>query len=392
MSTALAWTRERQRRRAGAPFFAAHEMAEVRTFYAPADDAPPTPLHRLTALARALGLGEVLIKDETARFGLPAFKILGARYAIARLLAEPGERITDVACATAGNHGRAVAHAARARGLRAHVYVPAGTDARTMEALRGEGADVVVTGEGYDDTVRRMAREAEARGWTIVSDTSWEGYEHIPRWIMAGYTRLMDEAQAQWDDAPPDVVIVQAGVGSLAGAVAAWLGGAPGSRGGPGLQTRPGPISGGGPGLQTRPRLVIAEPIGSACVQASLAAGRRVSLTACAPTAMAGLRCAEVSPLAWRALDGRVDAAIGVSEELWKDAAARLAAPLPGDPAIFAGPSGACGVAAAIALMQDPALAPARDALALTASSRVMAIVTECSQATMAEVQLPIAD
>jgi diaminopropionate ammonia-lyase len=242
------------------------------------------------------------------------------------------------------------------------VYVPAGSPASVVDALRGEGADVVVTDVGYDDTVRLMARDAASRGWTIVSDTSWEGYEEIPRWIMAGYTRLMDEAAAQWGDSPPDVVIVQAGVGSLAGAVAAMM---------PGVGFRRA-------NSETDSRyLVIAEPEGSACVQASVRAGRRVSLDSCAPTAMLGLKCAEVSPLAWRALEGRVDAAIGVSEAQVRDAMTRLASPLGGDPAIHAGPSGACGVAALFALMRDPALASTRASLGLGSSSRVLAIVTE---------------
>ena len=340
-------------------FFSAAELADVRQFYRVHTDAPATPLRRLPALANALGVRELLIKDESRRFGLPAFKIVGARYAIAKLLESSRERVTDLACATAGNHGRAVAHLARSHGLGAHVYVPAGTSSERVSALQAEGADIVVSDVDYDATVARMARDAEARGWTIVSDTAWDGYEQIPRWIMAGYTRILDEAADEWGLTPPDVVIVQTGVGSLTGAVAGWL------------ETL---------APETRPRLVSAEPEGSACLLASLAAGRRVTLPACAPTAMVGLRCADVSTLAWEALKDRGDAAIAVPEDVNQEAQERLATPAGGDPSIQSGASGSCGVAALFMMMRDSDLAPIRNALRLP-ESRVLCIVTESSSA-----------
>ncbi len=337
------------------PFFSAAELDDVRRFYREQADAAATPLRRLPGLAKALGLGELLIKDESQRFGLPAFKIVGARYAIQKVLDSSGPELTDVACATAGNHGRAVAHVARGLGLSAHVYVPAGTTSARVDALQAEGAEVVVTDVGYDQTVTRMAADAGARGWTIVSDTAWDGYEQVPRWIMAGYTRILDEAAGAWGDAPPDVVIVQTGVGSLTGAVAGWLD----ARFGTG-----------------RPRLVSAEPEGSACLLASLHAGQRVTLPFSAPTAMVGLRCAAVSPLAWEALRDRVDAAIAVPEHVNEEALDRLATPNGGDPVIRSGASGSCGVAALLMMMRNAELALVRDRLRLT-GSRVLCIVTE---------------
>ena len=335
-------------------FFSDVELADVRQFYESTPDVVATPLRHFRGLAAELGLRDLLIKDESARFGLPAFKIAGARYAVARLVEERGQAARDLACATAGNHGRAVAHAGRLHGLRVHVYVPAGTAAARINALRAEGADVVVTSVGYDETVRLMARDAADHDWTIVSDTAWSGYEDIPRRIMAGYTWLMDEAAAQWRDTPPDVVIVQAGVGSLAGAVAGWL------------QHLPGP------------RLVIAEPVGSACVQASLHAGRRVTLDTCSPTAMVGLRCAEVSTIAWPVLASGVNAAVAVDESAANRAIARLASPAPGDDAAIAtAASGAAGLAALLELVRDPALASVRASLQIGSATRVMIVVTE---------------
>jgi diaminopropionate ammonia-lyase len=336
-----------------APFFTHDELAEVRSFY-DSVIAEPTPLHHLRALARELALADVLVKDESHRFGLPAFKIVGARFAVARLVERDGTAVGDLACATAGNHGRAVAHAGRLSGRRVHVYVPVGTADARIAALRDEGADVVTTTVGYDAAVRMMARDAAASGWTIVSDTAWEGYEEIPRWIMAGYTHLMEEAAAQWGETPPDIVIVQAGVGSLAGAVAGWL------------QHFPGP------------RLVVAEPVGSASVLASLEADQRVTLDACEPTVMVGLRSAEVSTIAWPVLRSVVDVAVAVPDSLGDEAIARLAHPAPGDDAaIRTAASGAAGLAALLALVREPAAAEICDALNIGPATRVMVIVTE---------------
>jgi diaminopropionate ammonia-lyase len=335
-------------------FFTHDDLSAVRRFYSSQADAPATPLHRLAGLAAQLGLNEILLKDESHRFGLPAFKILGTRYAVARL--RDRGPLGDLACATAGNHGRAVARAARLAGLTAHVYVPRGTAPARIAAIQDEGAHVVQPDADYDDCVRLMARDAGARGWTIVSDTAWPGYEQVPKWIMGGYTWLLEEAARDWGAAPPDVVIVQAGVGSLAGAVAGWLEATLGA---------------------ARPRLVVVEPHGSACVAASLRAGRRVSLERTEPTSMAGLRCAEVSPLAWPMLARRVDAAVQIGEDDARRAMDALARPVQDDPAVVAGASGAAGLAGLMRLVRDPALAGARKSLGLTPARRVLVINTE---------------
>ena len=336
-------------------FFTAAELNDVRAFYARLPDASPTPLRRLRGLAAEIGVGELLIKDESARFGLPAFKIVGARYAVGALLARRG-RIRHLSCATTGNHGRAVARAAADLGLEAHVYVPFGTSPSRIEALRSEGAHVVITSASYDDTVPLMADDAEKSGWMIVSDAAWQGYEETPHWIMAGYTRILDEAATEWGAAPPDVVIAQVGVGSFAGALAGWL-----------VATF----------AERRPLLVTVEPSGSACLLESLRAGRLTPLASCAPTEMVGLRCAEVSPVAWPALEGVVDAAIAIGDGLATEAQDRLAHPVAGDAIVQAGPSGAAGVAGLMALMRENGLTELRRTLNLSRATRVLAIVTE---------------
>ena len=335
------------------------EYADVRQFFESHPELPPTPLVGLPALASSLGLDGLLVKDESTRFGMNAFKIAGVAYAVDRLMRAGDARV--LACATEGNHGRAVARVARERGLRAVVYMRESAASSRIDAIRREGAEVVLVAGTYDDSVRRMAAEAGRSGFTIVSDTSWDGYEAIPRAIMAGYTWLMTEAARQWvPGSPPGVVVVQAGVGGLAGAVASWL-----------LATFP---------AGRKPYLICAEPVVASCVGASLAAGRPTAVTP-GDTAMAGLRCGEMSPIAFPALAEAVDACVAVDDAQANQAIEGLAHPLGGDPAVDAGPSGACGVAALVAWLTGERFTHDRERAFTALGSRVLAINTEGSPA-----------
>jgi diaminopropionate ammonia-lyase len=200
------------------------EITRVRRFFASRPDLRPTPLRRLPDVASEIGIGELLLKDESNRFGLPAFKAVGVTYAIHRLFEEGRLRAGGgVACATAGNHGRAVARIAREHGLHATVFVPAGIARQRIDAIVSEGANVIVHDRGYEDAVATMAGQSRRKGWTIVSDTSYPESEDdpVPTWIMSGYTRIFDEAAEQWDT-PPDAMFVQAGVGGLLAAAGTW--------------------------------------------------------------------------------------------------------------------------------------------------------------------------
>jgi diaminopropionate ammonia-lyase len=336
--------------------FDAGEYEDLASFYARHPELAATRLEGLPALARGLGLGAVHVKDESTRFGLNAFKSLGVRYAVDRLERRGliGEGATLV-CASAGNHGRAVARAARERGLSARVYMSSAATEGVQRNIASEGAKVVVVNGTYDEAVRTMAREAEAHGWTIVSDTSWPGYDEIPRLIMLGYTRIVDEIAAASEGAP-DVVFAQGGVGGLVCGVAAGL-----------LRRWP----------DQRPRLVACEPVDAACLLASARAGRVAALDGPLTTIMAGLRCAEPSPAAWPAIEALVDAFVAVDDEATKAAMRMLARPVGRDPRIESGPSGACGFAALVAVMGDEELRPVREALGLGPSSRVVVINTE---------------
>jgi diaminopropionate ammonia-lyase len=336
----------------------AEEYDSVKNFFGSRPNLQSTPLRYLPGLASEMNIRNILLKDESRRFGLNSFKILGVSYAVSRLLSEG--RIAKgsvLVCATEGNHGRAVARAACENGLNAKIYMSADTAAARIEAIRQEGAQVVLVEGNYDDAVRLSAEDARSKGWIVISDTSWPGYEEIPRWIMAGYTRLLDEAESEWSpEPPPDVVVVQAGVGGLACAVVSWLCQRYGAQ---------------------RPFTIVCEPVTAACLLESARAGKPVSLRGLFDTIMAGLRCGNVSSLAWPTIAGGVDAFVSIDDEQCTEAMRILAHPVNGDPLVIAGASGACGLAAILAILQEESLRAVREASGVSVRSRILVINTE---------------
>jgi diaminopropionate ammonia-lyase len=336
--------------------FSLEELNAVVHWFQNLDWYSPTPLRTLPVLAREIGVGELLVKDESSRMGLDAFKILGVSYAVEQLIKTGSLRAgTTLTCATDGNHGRALAHIARRRGLHSRIFIHKGASRARVKALEAEGAHVVIVDGSYDDSVRKAAREAERNGWILVSDTAWPGYEAVPRYIMAGYTMLMAEVARQWAS-PSDLVLLQAGVGGFAGAVVSWF-----------LE-----MFGA-----VRPRIVSCEPENAACVLESIRAGRPVVVNGSLETIMAGLSCGTVSSLAWTALRLGLDACVAVSDDGCADAVRKLSHPRANDPFIIAGESGACGVAALTAIMQCQGFRVLRESLQLHAESRVLVINTE---------------
>ncbi len=334
--------------------FTRDEYAQVATFYD--KNLQPTPLQRLPTLAGTLGIGALFVKDETARAGLPAFKITGVAFTIDRLLAA-GEINSDsiLVAATAGNHGRALAHVARDRGLQAKIYVPCDAAPARVEAIRSEGAEVVVSSGNYDFAVRQAADDAKAKGWIVVSDTAWPGYEQIPRWIKAGYTQVMAEAEREWTTSP-DVVLVQGGVGGLVCATLSWL------------CWRYG---------QERPYFIVCEPSGSACLQEAARAGQSVTLDDPPPTLMECLRCGEASSLALPVISAAADAFVAIDDEWCAQAMQTFARPYENDPTLVVGAAGACGLASLLAILQDESLLSLRADSGLNSTSRVLVIATE---------------
>lgn len=344
-------------------------------FYATHEACRPTPTHDMPALAAELGLGRLSIKDEGQRLGLGSFKALGGAYAVARLAAEAasqalgrpvttGELATPevaaavqgmtFACATAGNHGRSVAYGAQRLGARAMIFVPAGVSEARIAAMAAFGATMVRTQSPYDDSVALAAEIAEERGWSLVSDTAFPGYERIPQLIMQGYTVIAGEALAQMDE-PPTHLFVQAGVGGLAGAMAGRLATQFGDR---------------------RPRVVVVEPDRAACILESARAGRSVRIPGQGRTVMSMLECQQPSLVAWRILERAADAFMAVSDEGASQAKRRLARPAGADAAISAGESGAAGLAGLIRAALD---LEAREMIGLDAASRVWVINSEAA-------------
>lgn len=314
----------------------------------------PTPLRALSGLAADLGVGAVLYKDESDRFGLGSFKALGGAWAVREVLRrreEPAAEVT-VACATAGNHGRSVAWGAERFGCRCVVYLPEGASEHRERDIAGHGARVVRPGLDYDAAVRRVRRDAEAEGWTVVADTAGRGETRIPREVTEGYTLLVAEALSQ-ADARPTHVFVQAGVGGLAAAVTAHLWTELGA---------------------DRPTVVVVEAAGAEALLESARTGRRETLEGPFDTAMRCLACGEPSTLAWRVLGPGADFFLAVADGDVEDAVRRLAAGGGADPEIVAGPSGAAGTAALLAAARDAA---AREELGLGGDSRVLVIGTE---------------
>jgi diaminopropionate ammonia-lyase len=306
--------------------------AGVRDFHASLPGYAPTPLTELPILASELGVGRVFVKDESARLGLPAFKVLGASWAIHRILAEraaAGRSAGPVTLVTAsdGNHGRAVARVARLLGQRAHVFVPSGVHPRAVAAIAAEGAALTRIAAPYDEAVRAAADVAEADGAVLVQDTAWSGYEQIPGWIVEGYSTLCAEVDEQLAAAGahrPDLVVVPVGVGSLAQAVV----------------THHRSRAGG-----HRTALLSVEPRAAACVLRSLARDELLSIDT-GQTTMAGLNCGTPSSIAWPYLRNGLDAAVAIGDAEAIRAADDLAAL-----GVAAGPCGAAALGAARAAL-----------------------------------------
>lgn len=333
-----------------------------------------TPLHRLNHLAARLGVQSIDYKDESQRFALKSFKALGGAYAVFRLIQKaiaqqhPGVTATvadiftgrfnaivaalTVTCATDGNHGRSVAWGAQTFGCRCVIYVHQMVSQGRADAIAAFGAEVVRVPGNYDDSVRHADQQAQAHGWTVVSDTTYEGYREIPIDVMHGYGVMAREVVAEMPT-PPTHVIVQAGVGAFAAAVCAtfWLAW----------------------GAQ-RPRFIVVEPTNAACFFESGLVDHPVAVGGDLDTVMAGLACGEVSPVAWEILKFGVQAYVTLADDFALEAMRLLAAPNAPDPAIVAGETGSVGLGLMIAAEQSPEIARL---LGLSTTSRVLLLGSE---------------
>ena len=397
---------------AGIDDFGPAELGRALAFHRSLPGYAPTPLLELRQFARHLGLGGIYVKDESLRFGLKAFKALGCAYAMGRLVAERlGREIGDCpfaamtgeaararlgeivfATATDGNHGRAVAWMARQLGHKAVVYLPQGTSQARLEAIRAEGAEAEIVDMNYDEAVRMTARRAAERDWLLVQDTAWAGYETIPRWIMQGYGSLLLESFQQLDEIDgmaraseamparampvrPTHIFVQAGVGSLAGAIQGCL-----------AKRQAHAAARQGETPETAPRVIVVEASAADCLyrsalanaaNATRASGAAVAVGGRLATIMAGLACGEASPIAWPILRDHAAAFASCPDPVAARGMRIYGQPLGDDPRIRSGESGAVTLGLLSLLMQSPGLAAARAALDLGDAARVLLINTE---------------
>jgi diaminopropionate ammonia-lyase len=373
----------------------------VLAFHASLPGYAPTPLTEVPALAAELGAGRVFVKDESSRLGLPAFKVLGASWAVHQLLAgspaggpaaaAPADGLAALrelaagrpglifVTATDGNHGRAVARMARLTGAPARVFVPAVTEPATRAAIASEGAEVIQVPGSYDEAVATAGRWAgDHPGAALIQDTAWPGYEQVPAWIVEGYSTLFAELDTQLAAAgagPPGLVAVPVGVGSLAQAAVVHYRAYDGQGG---------VAAGGclGRGQNSAPKepssataVLAVEPDTAACLLASLRAGSPVTVPT-ANTIMAGLNCGTISSTAWPYFTGGLDAAIAVSDIAARRAAADLAAA-----GISSGPSGAASLAGARAALTGPGSTDRRASLAVGSASVIVLLSTEAGSA-----------
>jgi diaminopropionate ammonia-lyase len=364
--------------KAGTADFSSAVIRRVRRFHQTLPNYKPTPLARLDNLAGYLGVDAIRVKDESYRCGLNAFKVLGASFALCshldrQLNLDPEkvdfnllrsgkfkDLLPDLTCITAtdGNHGRAVAWAARQLGCRAVVYMPKGTTSARLESIRDLGAEAGIIDGNYDDAVQLAADRARENNWLLLQDTAGLGYEDIPIRVMQGYLTMFEEAFEQLGGTLPTHVFIQCGVGSLAGSLQAYL------------------VEKFG---EQRPLLTIVEPTRAACYYQSIIAGDGNPHTVQGDlnTIMAGLACGEPNIISWRILRDFADCFVACPDEVTAQGMRVLGNPLQGDDRVISGESGAVTLGLLVRIQRMPDLMPLKQALNITPASIILLFSTE---------------
>ena len=359
------------------PGFAFLNSSDMLDFHKSLDGYAPTPLVPLPGIAKELGIKELYVKDESHRFGIKAFKAIGASYAIYRFLKNQWQKRFNsefneksfkdpdllkklgsftFCAATDGNHGRAVAWTAKKLKQRAVIYMPENTALSRIENIESENGEVVLVPGTFDDCVEKCAQDAETNGWQAVSDTAYPGYMELPKYIMLGYTTIFRELEDSLN--PPgepriDFVLLPAGVGGLAAA-------------GTGYYVRR--------YEEKRPKLISVEPSDCDCFLESIkyGSGEPLPTRGKQESIMAGLNCGIPSPIAWPIIRDGMHLFIGITDNYAEDAMRVYY-----KEKIISGESGASGLAGLLALFRDPELKPAREKIGLNKNARVLLINTE---------------
>ena len=364
------------------PIMSLENVAKARAFHQSFPQYSKTPLAKLDHMAEYLGLGGLFVKDESYRFGLNAFKVLGGSFAMANYIAKQTHR--DVSelpyavltseelrkefgqatffTATDGNHGRGVAWAANRLGQKSVVLMPKGSTQTRLENILKEGADATITDVNYDECVRRANAMAEQTpNGVMVQDTAWDGYEEIPSWIMQGYGTMASEADEQLGEYGcdrPTHIFIQAGVGSLAGAVQGYF-----------ANRYP----------DNPPVVVVMEADSAACLyKGAKAADVQIRIVdGDMPTIMAGLACGEPNTISWDILKNHVSVFTSCPDWVSARGMRMLAAPVKGDPQVTSGESGAVGMGLLSAIMEQEEYRELRDFLKLDENAKVLLFSTE---------------
>lgn len=358
-------------------FLSLDAAEKVRSFHKSFPMYKQTPLARLDETAKVLGLGGVYVKDESYRFGLNAFKVLGGSFAMGNYVANrlgisidelPYEKLISAevknklgdltfVTATDGNHGRGIAWTARQFQMKSVVYMPKGSAVERLENIRAEGADASITELNYDAAVRLANRQANDKGWVMVQDTAWDGYEEIPTWIMQGYGTMGLEAHEQLGEKPTHIFL-QAGVGSMAGAIAGLFSAIYGKE---------------------RPIITVVEPNKADCLFRTAQAndGTLHTVTGDMNTIMAGLACGEPCSIGWNILHDCADYFISCSEYVAAKGMRILGNPAGRDDRVISGESGAAAFGAVAEIMMNPAYNDMKNTLQLDENARVLFFSTE---------------
>lgn len=358
------------------------EIQKVRKFHSSFPQYSPTPLNELRELGKRFDAGSIFVKNESFRFGLNAFKVLGGSFAMARFIAQQtGRDVDDLGfdqltspvvkkdlgdftfyTATDGNHGRGVAWAANQIGQHSVVYMPKGSSQTRLDNIRKEGADASITDMNYDDAVRlAYANSQKHPNSVVIQDTAWEGYEEIPGWIMQGYGTMASEAAYQLKAAGidrPTHVFVQAGVGSLAGAVVGFF-------------TNLYPDN---PPVMTVVEAQVADCLYRSAVKGD---GSLEKVGGDLSTIMAGLACGEGNTISWEILKNKASFFVSLPDYDAARAMRVMAVPLKGDPTVISGESGAAGLGCLLEAIENPEYADFKEALGIDEHSRILLFSTE---------------
>ncbi len=356
------------------------EMARAtRVFHEQIPGYEKTPLVTLPHLAAKWNVGGIYVKDESKRFSLNAFKGLGGSYAMFRIICEKlrldpthtslkeltngtqKERISNIEFVTCtdGNHGRGVSWAAGLFGCKAHVYMPYGTQEVRAEAIRRVGpAEVTITDKSYDDTVKYALEMSEKHGWVLIQDTSWDGYEKIPAWIIQGYLTMASEIAEDLDDLQvmSTHIFLQAGVGSMAGGILSFFSGLYG---------------------ENKPIVSIVESEVADCIYQSAKYGELRSVEGASTTIMAGLNCGTPCSIIWPVLRDYAEFFISGPDKMAVDGMRTYAEGFNGDQIIISGESGASTLGAVQSLLEDSAFTEVKEAMGLNERSVLLLLNTE---------------